>query len=74
MTSSNLGEMTVNERLVATGLLEEWDRAVHARDRETMLQIVRQIEVIPPEPTVDAVLADPAKYGFYVWGVRSPQP
>ncbi|HKR24056.1 MAG TPA: hypothetical protein VJS15_02265 [Allosphingosinicella sp.] len=56
--------MTVNERLVETGLTGEWDEAVRARDRVRMLEIMHRVEVSPPEATVDAVLANPAGYGF----------
>jgi hypothetical protein len=56
--------MTVNERLHATGLMEQWEQAARARDREAMLALMRKVEVDPPEPTVDALLANPAFYGY----------
>ncbi len=56
--------MTVNERLSETGLIDQWDVAVRSRDRETMLALMREVEVETPEPTVDAILANPAFYGF----------
>lgn len=59
-----LSGMTVNERLCATGLLGQWDVAVRSGDRETMLAVMREVEVEPPEFTVDAILANPAFYGF----------
>ncbi len=59
-----LSGMTVNERLSETGLMDQWDAAVRARDRVAMLDLMRKVEVEPPEPTVDAILADPAFYGF----------
>ena len=58
----DLSALTVNERLFETGLIDEWDAAV--RDRDKMLEIMRKVEVEPPEFAVDTVLADPAKYGF----------
>jgi hypothetical protein len=61
---NDLAGMTVNERLFSRGLLDRWDAAARSRDRETMLQIMRDVEVSPPESTVDAVLADPSFYGF----------
>jgi hypothetical protein len=61
---SNLGGMTVNERLIVTGLLDRWDAAVRKRDRREMLEILVQIEITEPAPTVDAVLADPQRFGF----------
>jgi hypothetical protein len=60
----DLAAMTINERLFVTGLMAEWDAAVRARNRDKMLGIMRRVNVDHPEFTVDAVLADPAKYGF----------
>ncbi|MCW3848545.1 hypothetical protein OF829_15020 [Sphingomonas sp. LB-2] len=59
-----LSGMTVNERLSVTGLMDQWDVAVRARDRATMIDLMRKVEVEPPEPTVDSFLANPAPYGF----------
>ena len=64
MNHSELSGMTVNERLFAKGLMAEWQAAVRARSREKMIEIMRSVEVEPPENTVDAVLTDPGKYGF----------
>ena len=54
--------MTVNERLGTAGLFEEWDAAVLARDRARMIAVLEKVDVGPG--TADAVLANPAKYGF----------
>jgi hypothetical protein len=57
-------EMTVNERLAARGLFEDWERAVRGQDRAAMTLLLRRIG-IPNAPRVaDVVLADPAFYGF----------
>ena len=64
MSKPDLSGMTVNERLFNLGLMERWDEAVAARDREAMLAIMRECEVDPPEQTVDPILANPAMYGF----------
>lgn len=56
--------MTVNERLVEAGLRDQWDVAVRARDRGAMLELMRMVEVTPPEFTVDTILANPARYGY----------
>lgn len=57
-------EMTVNERLAARGLFEDWERAVRGSDRATMTLLLRRIG-IPNAPRVaDIVLADPGFYGF----------
>jgi hypothetical protein len=63
-TRRDLGGMTVNERLFEMRLIDQWDAAVLAQDREKMLEIMRRLEVDSPEYTVDTILANPAKYGF----------
>jgi hypothetical protein len=55
--------MTVNERLRAAGLTDPWGAAARARNREQMLEILKQVAIANPAFTVDAVLADPNKYG-----------
>lgn len=64
MGKPDLRGMTGNERLFNLGLMERWDEAVAARDREAMLAIMRECEVDPAEQPVDAILANPARYGF----------
>jgi hypothetical protein len=61
---TTLSGMTVNERLVATGRMELWDDAVRAGDRSAMIALLRRIAVPNPQNVADAVLADPAFYGF----------
>jgi hypothetical protein len=39
------GAMTVNERLVLGGVIEDWDAAVRARDRRRMAAILAKLEV-----------------------------
>lgn len=56
--------MTVNERLFATGLLDEFEQAARRRDRDAMIEILRRVDVQPPEATVDPILADPKRFGF----------
>ena len=57
--------MTVNERLVEAGLLDRWDTAARARDRAVMVAVLREVDMGElAESTADAVLADPAFYGF----------
>lgn len=58
--------MTVNERLVACGLLDAWDDAVRDRNREHMIELLIEI-AIPREQaelTTDTVLKNPGMYGF----------
>lgn len=62
--STGLAGMTVNERLVARGLLDDWDRAVRSGDRDTMVLILRRVAMPNAPQIADVVLADPAAYGF----------
>ena len=56
--------MTVNERLVEAGLLEAFDIAAKARNREAMLGLLAEISVPNPASTVDPILNDPKRYGY----------
>lgn len=60
------GGMTINERLAELQLFEEWDRAVANRDRQRMIKVMLKVELSQKQAalTVDAVLANPEKYGF----------
>jgi hypothetical protein len=63
-TSPPFAGMTLNERLVAAGLVERWDAAVRRRDRAAMIAVLKEAGLAEPAPTADAVLADPRRYGF----------
>jgi hypothetical protein len=56
--------MTVNERLITAGIMDQWDDAVRRRDRGRMIELLKQVEVPSADWTADTVLADPQKYGF----------
>lgn len=58
------GAMTLNERLYFAGLIERWDAAARARDREAMLAVLQQVGIEKPDAIVEALLANPARYGF----------
>jgi hypothetical protein len=59
----NFAAMTVNERLFAAGLIEAWDAATSARDRDRMIGILERVDMGgQAATTVDAVLANPGKY------------
>lgn len=61
---AGLAGMSVNERLAARGLTAEWDTAVTARDRDRMLLLLKRVALFDGAPIVDAILADPAAYGY----------
>ena len=60
----NFAAMTVNERLFAAGLIEAWDAATIACDRDRMIGILERVDVGgQAATTVDAILASPGMYG-----------
>ena len=65
-TGISLGGMTINERLFNLGLLAEFDAAARRRDSQAMQKILRQSELSESDAAscVDAILADPKRYGF----------
>lgn len=57
--------MTVNERLFAAGLLEDFDSAIEIADRATAVEMLARVDIADQaEWIVDTTLANPAKYGF----------
>jgi len=58
--------MTVNERLVTAGLLQSFDAAIEAGERQDAIQLLRRVAMTEAAAgeTVDAVLAHPGKYGY----------
>ena len=64
MAQSRFSGMTVNERLVVSGRVADWDAAVRARDRARMIAVLEAVDLGNPGDIADRVLADPAKHGF----------
>jgi hypothetical protein len=62
----NYSGMTVNERLVVSGLMDEFDWAARRRDRHTMIVILRKVALTEEgaAQTADTILADPSYYGY----------
>lgn len=58
--------MTVNERLHVCGLLEDFGTAAGRRDRETLIALLLHsgLQLQTAEEAVDALLADPLRYGY----------
>lgn len=57
------GGMTVNERLVEAGLMDAWDSALNARNREEMIAILSQVELESQAGIIaDSALATPPKW------------
>lgn len=63
---SPLSGMTVNERLFARGLLDQFDAAARRRDRDAMRHLLREVELSEVDACgcVDAILANPSRFGF----------
>jgi hypothetical protein len=63
--SSQYAGLTVNERLLKSGLGDKWDIAVRARARAAMIEILEALDMAAEAvTTTDAVLANPRFYGF----------
>jgi hypothetical protein len=60
------GGMTVNERLFAAGILDQFDDAARRRDRQAMLAYLRRVAMTDSQAieTTDAILANPSLYGL----------
>ena len=60
------GGMTVNERLIISGLTGAFDDAARRRDRDQMIKILGKVEMTPDAAAkaADMVLANPARYGL----------
>jgi len=58
--------MTVNEKLVISGQMAEWDGAVAKRDRARMIEILMATELTAEQAasTTDTTLGNPEKYGY----------
>jgi len=60
----NYGGMTVNERLAIAGVMDAWDSAIEAGDRQGAIEILSPLGLSALTATVDGTLANPEKYGF----------
>jgi hypothetical protein len=57
--------MTLNERIVISGHLSEWDAAVYAADRKKMIEILERVDMgNQAESLADQILSNPEFYGF----------
>ena len=58
--------MTVNERLVMAGLMDEFDAAVRRRDQQQVIALLQQVELSEEQAqwTAGSLFADPRKYGY----------
>ncbi len=58
--------MTLNERLFAAGLLDQFDAAARRRDRAQLVELLKlvQLNQTEAEASADALLEKPEKYGY----------
>jgi len=65
-SEAELKGMTVNERLFSLGLMDQFGGAVKARNRQRVIDVLLQCAFSQEqsEQTTDAVLKNPATYGF----------
>ena len=65
-SDQELRGMTVNERLVACGLLDRWDDAVNKRNKEDMITVLLDVALteFQAKNTAEAVIQNPKTYGF----------
>ena len=56
--------MSVNERLYETRLIDAFDAAARARDRDVMIAILNKVAVGDAAASVDVILKDPSHYGY----------
>lgn len=58
--------MTVNERLYAAGLMDDFDVAARGRDRMEMISILVRVDLSEAgaAESADTILATPQKYGY----------
>ena len=62
--SSDIAGMTTNERLYHFGLLDQFDTAVKARNRNGMIATLGSAMVDDPMQVAGTILGDPSAYGF----------
>lgn len=65
-SETELKGMTVNERLFSLGLMDQFEGAAKVRNRQRMIEVLLQCAFSQDqsEQTTDAVLKNPAMYGF----------
>ncbi|QIG92616.1 MULTISPECIES: hypothetical protein [unclassified Bradyrhizobium] len=57
--------MTLNERIVVSGRLAEWDKAVRAVDQSKMIEILTHLDLeSQAESLVNQILSNPKFYGY----------
>ena len=59
--------MTLNERIVLSGQLADWDRAIHSADRLKIIGILTSVDLgNQVELLANQILSNPEFYGYHV--------
>ncbi len=63
---ARFGGLTLNERLLVSGLLERFDEAVHTQNHEEAVKLLLKtgMRKLEAEDTVTSILSDPKAYGY----------
>lgn len=66
MTSDRYAGMTVNERIFACGVMDDFDRAAKTQNKEKIIEILLKVDLTVDQATQTAedILSDPARYGY----------
>ncbi len=66
MATDRFAGMTVNERLYAGSVMEDFDEAVKVSNRQKMISLLQRVELSQEQAvqTTDAILINPRKYGY----------
>jgi hypothetical protein len=64
--TQSYADMTVNERLFVSKLMDDFDAAARRRDRAQMISILVRVDLSEEGAawSVDTILATPQKYGY----------
>lgn len=60
------GGLTLNERLHVSGLLDRFDKAIHAQNHEEAVKLLLKtgLRKVEAEETVTEIIKDPKAYGY----------
>jgi len=63
---SELSGMTVNERLFHVGLIDQFDAAILARQKDKAIALLLRVEIDEKQAkeTVTIIFENPSKYGY----------
>ena len=64
-TQPTYSGLTVNERLIAAGLIEQLEAAIQAGERSLMIRVLDRLDLADQSGSIaEAILDNPGRYGF----------